>query len=133
MPDLKAKTPKKENSQSKTKVEKDQIKQNYHTTIQNMQKKNRKDDIDRISCADSIRLLRIKYNELERGNGVRPLLKQNFKDHVNTFYDHEGKFLAERAQLYENTNIYNPYLLKQYIDDVKSPKTDITDSKGNNL
>jgi hypothetical protein len=101
-----------------------------HERIQRTEYQNRKKQIDLIGPKQDIQLLNIKYTELENSYGARPNLKQNIKDHVNTLYDQESKYLGERAELYK-TKVYKPYLLKQYIESVKvDPKVSAFDSNG---
>jgi len=95
-----------------------------HQRIQAIQTENRQADMNLITADCDIRLLRIKHGELEHGQlkqhgPSKPHLKQNIKQHVNTLYQQEGKYFGERAQLYR-TPVYNPYLVKQYIESVKT-------------
>ena len=97
-----------------------------------MQLENRIKDIDLITPDRDIRLLNIKYNDLENSKGAQPNLKQNVAPLVNTFYTQEGKYLSERSDLYR-TPVYNPYALKQHIESVKAePKisTNYTSGSG---
>lgn len=106
---------------NKLDAEKHKIDHENHDRLQRIIMENRRDDLDLITPERDLRLLRLKMNELEAPNarGAKPNLKQNNKQHVHTFYNHEGKYLAERAQLYR-TPVYNPYLVKQYIESVKA-------------
>lgn len=105
-------------SANKLSDEKQKMVQEHHERMQRMIYQNRKKEIDLIRPQEDIRLLRIKHAELENARGAKPNLKQNVKQHVNTLYDQESKYLGERAELYK-TDIYNPYLLKQYVETVK--------------
>ena len=95
-----------------------------HQRIQAIQTENRQTDINLITADRDIRLLRIKHSELEHGQlkqhgSNKPHLKQNIKQHVNTLYQQESNYFGERAQLYR-TPVYNPFLVKHYIESVKS-------------
>lgn len=92
-----------------------------HDRIQRMIMENRRHDLDLITPDRDLRLLRIKMDELEnaRGSNLKLNQKQTIKQHINTFYNQEGKYSSERAQLYR-TPVYNPYLVKQYIENVKA-------------
>lgn len=106
-------------AQNKLDAENRKITAENHQRIQAIQVENRKNDIDLITPDRDIRLLRLKYSELEKSRGAQPNLKQNVQPHVNTLYQQESKYYGERAQLYR-TQVYNPYLVKQYIESVKA-------------
>ena len=109
-------------AQNKLDAEKQKIDAENHQRIQAIQTENRKSDLDLITPDRDIRLLRLKHNQLEKSRGSKPSLKQNIKPHISTFYQQEAKYFGERAQLYR-TPVYNPYLVKQYIDSVKAEPT----------
>jgi hypothetical protein len=85
----------------------------FHDTVQKMETENRFRDLSLVTPRTAVTSLRLKYSALENARGVRPNLKQNFNDHVNTLYNHEAKYLGERAELYKTD--YNPYILKEAI------------------
>lgn len=104
---------------NKLDAEKQILDRENHDRLQRINLENRRNDLDLITPERDLRLLRIKMDELENARGAKPNLKQTYKQHINTFYSQEGKYLAERAQLYR-TPVYNPYLVKQYIETVKA-------------
>lgn len=106
-------------AKNKPHAEKYKIDSEHHDRIQRVLLENRKHDLDLITPDRDLRLLRIKLDELENARGAKPNLKQTNKQHINTFYNQEGKYLAERAQLYR-TPVYNPFLVKQYIESNKA-------------
>lgn len=116
---------------NKTEADKMAIDQEHRERIQKLQLDNRQKDIDRIRPEDDMRLLRLKYKELENTKAPQPFLKQNYSDHVRTFYDQEAKYLGERAELYR-TDVYNPYVVKEHIDCVKEGSAEPRFSSENN-
>lgn len=103
---------------NKLDAEREKINQETHDRILKMQHENRKKEVALIRPETDIKILRLKNKELEKSKGAQPNLKQNMKDHLNTLYQQESKYLGERAELYK-TPTYNPYLLKQYVESVK--------------
>ena len=106
-------------AQNKLEIEKEKINAENHSRIQGVLTENRRHEVDLITPDRDIRLLRIKMGELENARGAKPNLKQTNRQHINTFYNQEGKYFGERAQLYR-TPVYNPYLVKQYVEAVKA-------------
>ena len=96
---------------------KEERSQLFHDQVQAMETQNRFKNLELITPDRDIRLLRVNMNEIENARGAKPNLKQNFKEHVNTLYDQEYKYLGERSDLYKTS--YNPYELNQHIAEVK--------------
>lgn len=111
-------------AQAQNKLDAERLKINLenHQRIQAIQTENRKSEIDLITPDRDVRLLRIKHASLENSRNTHPNLRQNVHPHVNTFYQQEAKYNGERAQLYR-TPVYNPYLVKQYVESVKAEPT----------
>jgi hypothetical protein len=103
----------------KLKIEMNKICSENHDRILKLEYTNRKNEIEMIHPADDLKILRYKNKELENSRGAQPNLKQNFDQHVQTLYNNEAKYLGERAELYRS-NVYNPYLLKAYVDSLKN-------------
>jgi hypothetical protein len=108
------------NIPNKTTADKNKMIKEDRERKQRVEYERRKNEIELIRPKEDIQLLNLKYKELEnvRG-GAKTNLRQNLKQHVNTLYEQEGKYLGERAQLYK-TKVYNPYQLKQYVESVKT-------------
>ena len=103
-------------------AEKQKLIRDNRERIQRVEYELRKKEIDLIQPAEDIRLLKLKYNELENARGAKPNLKQNIKQHVNTLYEQQRKYMGERAELYK-TKVYNPYLVKPHVESVKVQPT----------
>lgn len=116
---------------NKLTAEKAKIERENHDRIQRIGLENRRNDLDLITPDRDLRLLRLKMDELENARGpAKPNQKQSYKQHMNTLYQQEARYAAERAQLYR-TPVFNPYMVKQYIESVKSnPKISANFSSG---
>jgi hypothetical protein len=112
---------------NKLSAEKQKIETEHNMRIQRMQALNRQNELDRIGPKEDLKLLRLKYLSLNGAqrhiiNGLQPVkidAAHSVVDNVGTFYEHEAKYLGERAELYKNSHNYNPHLLKQHVDLVK--------------
>lgn len=103
---------------NKLDAEREKISHESHDRVLKMQHENRQKELALIRPETDIKVLRLKNKELEKSKGAQPNLKQNMKDHLNTLYQQESKYLGERAELYK-TPTYNPYLLRHYVESVK--------------
>ncbi len=74
-------------------AEKLRIEREHHERVQQMQMNNRKKELELITPDRDLRLLRIKSDGLENARGAKPNLKQSVKQHIDTFYQQEGRVL----------------------------------------
>jgi hypothetical protein len=119
------------NTPHKITTDKQRIEKESRERKQRVEYEHRKKEIELIRPKENVRLLNIKYMELEnvRG-GAKTNLRPNQKQHIDTFYEQQARYMAERAQLYK-TKVYNPYQVKQYVESDKvDPTVSATYSNG---